>query len=80
MIGWKISVRIRCSKQLNQIQFAVGDKPIASIWNDVITVKYKVNCTEANINNRSETALFKTLEEAEKYCMECNTMERAAEF
>lgn len=55
-------------------------KIIASIWNDVITVKYKVDCTEVRIRNRSETTLFKTLEEAEQYCKECNTKEKAAEF
>lgn len=52
----------------------------AYIWNDVVTVKYKVNCAEANVNNRSEITLFKTLEEAEQYCKECNTKEKVAEF
>lgn len=53
---------------------------IASIWNDAITVKYKVNCTDANVNNRSETTLFKTLDEAERYCKECNTKQKVGEF
>lgn len=52
----------------------------ASIWNDVVTVKYKVDCSEANVRNRSESALFRSLEEAEQYCKECNTKEKAAEF
>lgn len=33
---------------------------IASIWNEQISIKYKVDCTEANVRNRSETTLFKT--------------------
>lgn len=53
---------------------------IASIWKDVTTIKYKVDCTEIHIRNRSETTLFRTLEEAERYCKECNTKARAAEF
>lgn len=53
---------------------------IASIWNDQITVKYKVNCSTANVNNRSETALFRTLEECEQYCKDCNTKTVRAEF
>lgn len=53
---------------------------IASFWNDVITVKYKVNCAEANVNSRSETTLFKTFEESKQYCKECNTKEKMAEF
>lgn len=53
---------------------------IASIWNDVITVKYKVDCSEANVRNRSESTLFRSLEEAERYCKECNTKEKIAEF
>lgn len=53
---------------------------IASIWNEQISIKYKVDCTEANVRNRSETTLFKTLEETEQYCKECNTKNRAAEF
>lgn len=52
----------------------------ASVWNDVITVKYRVNCDEANVRNRSETALLRSFEEVEQYCKECNTKEKAAEF
>lgn len=52
---------------------------IASIWNDVITVKYKVD-SDMNVRNRSETTLFRTLEEAEQYCKECNTKEKSAKF
>lgn len=53
---------------------------IASIWKDVITVKYKVDCSEANVRNRSENTLFKTIEDAERYCKECNTKDKTAEF
>lgn len=53
---------------------------IASIWNDATTVKYKVDCSEANVRNRSESALFRSLEEVEQYCKECNTKEKTAEF
>ncbi|WP_368273634.1 hypothetical protein [Enterocloster bolteae] len=53
---------------------------IASIWNDEVTVKYKVNCSEANVRNRSESTLFRSLEEAEQYCKECSTKKKAAEF
>lgn len=53
---------------------------IASIWNEQISIKYKVDCTEANVRNRSETTLFKTFEETEQYCKKCNTKEMVGEF
>lgn len=57
---------------------------IASIWNDQITVKYKVDGIDefkfVNIKNRSEESLFKTKEEAEKYCVEVNTKDKSAVF
>ena len=56
---------------------------IASIWKDQITIKYKVDCIDdiyRNIRNRSETSLFKTVEEAEKYCVDVNTKEVSGEF
>ena len=47
---------------------------IASIWNDITTVKYKVDSVGEylNIRNRSENTLFKTLEECEQRCKEIN--------
>jgi len=53
----------------------------ASIWQDVTTVKYKVDPIGeyVNIRNRSENALFKTLEECEQKCKEINQGE-AGEF
>ena len=56
---------------------------IVSIWKDQITVKYKVDCIDdicRNIRNRSETSLFKTIEEAEQYCLEVNTKQVTPEF
>ena len=56
---------------------------IASIWKDQITIKYKVDCIDdiyRNIRNRGETSLFKTVEEAEKYCVEVNTKQVTPEF
>lgn len=55
---------------------------IASIWENQITVKYKVNCDDysINVNNRGESNLFKTEEEAEKYCIEVNTKQVTPEF
>ena len=56
---------------------------IASIWNNHITVKYKVDPVGdpfANINNRSETNLFKTSEEAAVYCEAVNSKEITPEF
>lgn len=56
---------------------------IASIWKEQITIKYKVYCIDdiyRNIRNRSETSLFKTVEEAEKYCVEVNTKQVVPEF
>ena len=55
----------------------------ASIWKDQITIKYKVDCIDdiyRNIRNRGETSLFKTIEEAEKYCIEVNTKQVTPEF
>ena len=54
-----------------------------SIWKKQITVKYKVDCIDdiyRNIKNRSETTLFKTVEEAEEYCKSVNTKQIAPEF
>lgn len=56
---------------------------IASIWKDQSTIKYKVDCIDdiyRNIRNRGETSLFKTVEEAEKYCVEVNTKQISPEF
>ena len=57
---------------------------IASIWQDQITIKYKVDGVDefklVNIRNRSENNLFKTEEEAEKYCVDVNTKEVSGEF
>ena len=56
---------------------------IASIWKGQMTIKYKVDCVDdilRNIRNRSETSLFKTVEEAERYCVEVNTKQISPEF
>ena len=56
---------------------------IASIWNDHVTIKYKVDSVGepfVNINNRSEANLFKTEEEAVAYCEAVNTKEITPEF
>ena len=56
---------------------------IASIG-DVTTVKYKVSVIDTDVtrsvNNRSENNLFKSKEEAEKYCEEVNKKEVSPEF
>ena len=57
---------------------------IVSIWKDQITIKYKVDGVDEfkllNVRNRSENNLFKTEEEAEKYCVDVNTKEVSGEF
>ena len=57
---------------------------IASIWEDQITIKYKVDGVDefklVNVRNRGENNLFKTEEEAEKYCVDVNTKEISGEF
>lgn len=57
---------------------------IASIWQNQITIKYKVDGVDefklVNIRNRGENNLFKTKEEAEKYCVDVNTKEVSGEF
>lgn len=55
---------------------------IASILENTITIKYKVDCIENTpyIKNRSESTLFKTKEEAEEYCMKTNTEQIRPEF
>lgn len=55
----------------------------ASIWNDQTTIKYRVDLLSdisCKVNNRSENNLFKTKEEAEKYCVAVNTKEITPEF
>ena len=57
---------------------------IVSIWQDQITIKYKVDGLDefklVNVRNRGENNLFKTKEEAEKYCVDVNTKEISGEF
>lgn len=55
---------------------------IASIWQDVTTIKYKVDSVGEyiNIRNRSEAGLFKTLEECKQKCKEINQGESGAAF
>ena len=56
---------------------------IAVIWEDEIIIKYKVNCADEiyrNVENRQENNLFKTLEEAERYCREVNMGQIKAMF
>ena len=57
---------------------------IVSIWQDQITIKYKVDGVDefklVNVRNRGENNLFKTKEEAEKYCINVNTKEISGEF
>ena len=48
-----------------------------------MTIKYKVDCVDdmsLNVRNRGENNLFKTKEEADKYCLEANTEKIRAEF
>lgn len=52
---------------------------IASIWNDVITIKYKVDSVD-NYKNIGESSLFKTFEECEQKCKEINQGESSAAF
>lgn len=55
---------------------------VASIWNDVVTIKYKVDSIGEyiNIRNRGESSLFKTFEECEQKCKEINQGESSATF
>lgn len=52
---------------------------IVSIWNDTTTIKYKVDPVGeyTSIRNRSESTLFKTLEDCEQKCKEINQGETA---
>lgn len=53
---------------------------VASIWNDVIAIKYKVDSVYEyiNVRNRGESSLFKTLEECEYKCKEINQSKSSA--
>ena len=55
---------------------------VVSIWNDVTTIKYKVDSVGEyiNVRNRGESSLFKTLEECEQKCKEINQGESSAAF
>ena len=55
---------------------------VASIWDNVTTIKYKVDPIGEyiNIRNRGESSLFKTLEECEQKCKEINQGESSAAF
>ena len=52
---------------------------IAGIWDDVITIKYKVDSVD-DYKNIGESSLFKTLEECEQKCKEINQGESSAAF
>ena len=72
----KQSVMVVCKVKVRRL--------IVSIWKDQITIKYKVDGVDefklVNVRNRSENNLFKTEEEAEKYCVDVNTKEVSGEF
>lgn len=55
---------------------------IASVWNDHVTIKYKVDPIDpfVKVNNRSEANLFKTADEAAAYCEAVNKKEVTPEF
>lgn len=55
---------------------------VASIWDNVTTIKYKVDSVGEyiNVRNRRESSLFKTLEECEQKCKEINQGESGAAF
>ena len=55
---------------------------VANIWNDVTTIKYKVDSIGEyiNVRNRGESYLFKTFEECEQKCKEINQGESSATF
>lgn len=62
------------------------NKIVANILDDSTTVKYKVSTigeytgiAHTNIRNRSESCLFKTLEECEEKCKDIN-LGKASEF
>lgn len=72
----KQSVLATCKVRIRRI--------IASIWTEQTTIKYKVNvigdAPYTKVNNRGENNLFKTIEEAEKYCVDVNTKQVTSEF
>lgn len=55
-----------------------------AVHQDQISIKYKVDGVDefklVNVRNRGENNLFKTEEEAEKYCVDVNTKEISGEF
>ena len=55
---------------------------VASIWDNVTTIKYKVDSIGEyiNVRNRGESSLFKTCEECEQKCKEINQGESSAAF
>lgn len=55
---------------------------VASILDNVTTIKYKVDSVGEyiNVRNREENSLFKTLEECEHKCKEINQGESIAAF
>lgn len=82
-IGCRGSGRLHIPKQYIMATCRVTvRRVIASIWKDHITIKYKVDCNDdfANAHNRSENTLFKTKEDAEKYCAGVNTKQVVSEI
>lgn len=55
---------------------------VASIWDNVTIIKYKVDSVDdyINVRNRGESSLFKTFEEYEQKCKEINQGESGATF
>lgn len=71
----KVTVLVVCKVKVRRM--------IASIWNDNTNIKYKVDCVDnifRSVRNREEASLFKTKEEAEKYCVEVNTKQLTPMF
>lgn len=70
----KQTVVVPCKVKIRRI--------VASIWNDVTTIKYKIDAVDGyiNVRNRGESSLFKTLEECEQKCKEINQGESSSAF
>lgn len=69
------SILTPCKVRVKRIKVA--------IWKDAFSIKYGVNCIDnvlRNVNNRQESSLFKTIEEAEKHCMAVNSGQTTSAF
>lgn len=79
---WSTDICMECSTENVKKIFKENPDVKEYFMKTIVDMKKELDSQTADIrvNNRSETNMFKTIEEAEKYCVEVNTKQTTPEF